>query len=297
VHSSPLSRLAWATVGFNVAVVLFGAVVRATGSGAGCGSDWPVCRGSVVPFSPSTETLIEFTHRATSGVALVLVIVLAMRVMRSFPAPSPVRTAALASGVLIVVEALIGAGLVIFEWVGDDASVGRAVSTVLHLANTFLLLGALTLTALWLSGRPAPPWRGFLRRPFAVAAGFLVVTAALGAIAALGDTLFPPEDLGAALERDLQGALLERLRWLHPVVALVTAGVVLRAGAVIEQAAGAVGRWVRALVLAQIALGVVNVVLLAPLWMQVVHLLAADLLWITFVAGSSEALASERVTA
>lgn len=295
--SSPLSRLAWATLGFNVAVILFGAVVRATGSGAGCGSDWPVCQGSVVPFSPSTETLIEFTHRATSGIALVLVIVLVLRVMRALPSPSPIRQAAIGAGVLIVVEAAIGAGLVLFEWVGDDASLGRAVATVLHLANTFLLLGALTLTALWLSGRPVPEWRAFRRRTYAVAGGLLILTAALGALAALGDTLFPPDDLGAALERDLRGALLERLRWLHPLSALITAGVVLGVSRTMERVVGAPGRWVFTLVLLQVGLGIVNVALLAPLWMQVVHLLGADLLWIAFVIGTSESLAADRVPA
>ena len=297
MRSSPLSRFAWTTLGFNVAVILFGAVVRATGSGAGCGSDWPVCRGSVVPFSASTETVIEFTHRATSGLALVLVVALAVRVLRSIPSPSPIRQAAVASGVLIVVEALIGAGLVLFEWVGEDQSVGRAVATALHLANTFLLLGALTLTALWLSGRPAPPWADFRRRGYSVAAGLLVLTAALGALAALGDTLFPPDDLGAALERDLSGALLERLRWLHPAAAIVTTGFVVAASRRMERVAGSPGRRVLVLVWGQVGLGVVNVALLAPLWMQLVHLLGADALWIAYVIGTSESLAAERVPA
>lgn len=296
MRASPLSRLAWTTLAFNVAVVLFGAVVRATGSGAGCGSDWPVCQGSVVPFSPSTETLIEFTHRATSGIALVLVIVLVVRVRRAFPAPSRIGQAAIASGVLIVVEALIGAGLVLFEWVGEDTSIARAVATVLHLANTFLLLGVLTLTALWLSGRPAPDWRHFRSRAYAVGGGLLLLTAALGALAALGDTLFPPEDV-AAFHRDLSGALLERMRWLHPLSAVITAGVVLGVSRRMERASGAPGRWVFWLVLIQVGIGIANVALFAPLAMQVVHLLAADVLWIAYVVGTSESLAAERVAA
>ena len=66
----PFTRFAWAVLAANLAVVAWGAFVRATGSGAGCGQHWPPCNGAVVPRSPTAETAIEFSaprderHRA-----------------------------------------------------------------------------------------------------------------------------------------------------------------------------------------------------------------------------------------
>ena len=128
--------LAW-----NVLVVLWGAYVRASGSGAGCGSHWPLCNGEVVPIAPRIETIIEFTHRAMSGVALVAVVALWLWSRAGFPRGSRVRTMALASLVFLITEALLGAGLVLFNYVDKDQSVGRAIYLSLHLVNTLLLLG------------------------------------------------------------------------------------------------------------------------------------------------------------
>ena len=69
-----LARSAWAVLAYNVVVILWGAIVRATGSGAGCGSHWPLCNGVVLPNAEKASTLIEFAHRATSGIALLLVV-------------------------------------------------------------------------------------------------------------------------------------------------------------------------------------------------------------------------------
>jgi len=150
------AKFAWFTLGFNVLVILWGALVRATGSGAGCGRHWPDCRGALVPLSPTVETLIEFAHRATSGLALLLVSILVLRAVRAFPRGAPVRAGAWASLAFILVEALIGAGLVLFELVGENSSAARAVVIALHLVNTLLLLGALALTAWWAGGAAVP---------------------------------------------------------------------------------------------------------------------------------------------
>lgn len=297
MSATRLRRYAWFVLGYTVLVILFGAVVRATGSGAGCGSDWPACRGSVVPLSGTAETVIEFTHRASSGIALILVLVLAAAVLRSRPRRDAVRIAAVAAVVLIVNEALIGAMLVLFGWVADDESMGRAVSISLHLVNTFLLLAALAVTAWWLGdgariARPLPPRE---RRRLGWAAAGLLVAGAAGAITALGDTLFPAESVFAGIRDDFTGAFLVRLRWVHPIVA-VAAGVYLAwlvprywaHGGRVERL-GILLVWLVGL---QIGLGFVNVLLLAPIWMQLVHLLFADLLWVAFVFFSVEAIAA-----
>ena len=279
------TRFAVATLLFSMGVVLYGAVVRATGSGAGCGSHWPTCGGDIVPISGSVERFVEFGHRASSGVALVLVAILVVWAVRTRPRRDPVRLAAVASAILIVNEALIGAALVLFEWVADDASVGRAVSITVHLVNTFLLLAALTLTAWWSAGRSTPMAGGdrSTRRLVLVGAIGLLVVGAAGAITALGDTLFPPDDAVGS------GNFLVRLRWIHPILAVGVAGYLIYLSRVVR-----VPEWMRSalasLVVIQLAAGLVNVGLAAPVWMQVIHLLLADTIWIVFVVVSSEAL-------
>ena len=291
-----IAKFAWFVVAYNVAVVLYGAVVRATGSGAGCGSNWPDCNGGALPLTGTAEELIEFGHRATSGLALIFVAVLVVWVFRTRPAGDLVRKPAAAAGALIIVEALFGAMLVLFEWVGDDQSNGRAISITLHLVVTFLLLGSLALTAWWLSGGRAPqrPLHPRDRTLFSLAFGGLMLVGAAGAITALGDTLFPAESLLEGIRDDFTGAFLVRLRWIHPVVAIAVSALILYLVANRRPTAGPgirLADGLTALVVVQLIAGVVNVILLAPVWMQVVHLLLADLMWIGFVLYASETLA------
>jgi heme A synthase len=286
------ARFAWAVLGYNVLVILWGALVRATGSGAGCGAHWPLCDGEVIPRAARLATLIEFSHRASSGLALLLVLALVVVCFRARPRGHPARRAAAASLALILVEAGIGAGLVLFELVAENASLARAFAMAAHLVNTFVLLAALTLTAHFASG--GAPLRIRERRGAAPALlGALtavVLVGTSGAVAALGDTLFPSRSLAEALRADLSpGAhVLIRLRLLHPALAIVT-GVGLVALAVLLPPApgdrlGRLGqRAVASLALLQLLVGTLNVALLAPVWLQLVHLLLADLLWIALV--------------
>jgi heme A synthase len=295
-----LARYAWAVLAYNVAVILWGAYVRATGSGAGCGAHWPLCNGEVVPRAAAAATLIEFSHRLSSGLALIAIAVLVVATFRTCRAGHPARLGAVLSGVLIVTEAAVGAGLVLFQLVADNATMARAMFVAVHLLNTFLLLAALTLTAWWLTvGKP------FVSRPGAAGAlitgcAALLVAGASGAVAALGDTLFPSESLTAALRTDLSftSHLLIRLRVFHPVLAIAAAVIVsvcatrlARAGHEPETRGA---RLVAGIAATQIAFGFFNVILLAPVWMQLVHLLTADALWITFVLVGARALTNRR---
>lgn len=286
------ARYAWLVLFYNLLVILWGAYVRATGSGAGCGSHWPLCNGQVVPRAPQLETLIEFTHRLTSGVSLIVVVILVVWAFRSFPRRSPVRAAAVWSGVFIVTEALLGAGLVLFGLVADNESMARAVSMSLHLMNTFLLLAALTLTAWWASGGQSVQAQGRTGLIWALRLGLLlaIVLGVSGAVTALGDTLYPAASLAHGIQQDfsLTASFLIRLRALHPVLA-VTIGVylILVARTARHQSSQpTTQRLVRlliALVIAQLVAGALNVVLLAPVWMQLLHLLLADLVWLSLV--------------
>jgi heme A synthase len=287
-QSANFTRFAWGVLVWNVLVVLWGAYVRASGSGAGCGSHWPLCNGEVVPVAPRIETIIEFTHRMMSGVALVGVVALWLWSRASFAPGSRVRRMALASFVFLITEALLGAGLVLFNYVDQDASVGRAFYLSLHLVNTLLLLGALVLTAWFSTGDERMPAR---RSSLVMAAlPIAILVSVTGAIAALGDTLFPVTTLAQGLHQDFSTAasFLLRLRVLHPIFAVLAAGyfVTISVGVLRSKPhalATKLAVAVLVLALAQLSAGAINLLLLAPVWMQITHLLLADSLWIGLV--------------
>ncbi len=296
------ARYAWITLAYNIAVILWGAMVRATGSGAGCGSHWPLCNGEVIPKAPRIETLIELSHRLTSGVALLMVVGLLVWAFRARPKGHPSRKAAGLSLFLMLTEAAVGAGLVLFELVADNQSMARAMFMATHLVNTFVLLGAMTMTAHFASG--GAPFRlrgqGLLGGGLVLGAAGLLLAGVSGAIAALGDTLFPATSLAHALEQDLSPTahLLIRLRLFHPVIAVVAAALVfyLALRVLNHRSRPETDRfawWTVGLVVAQILAGAVNVLLLAPVWLQIVHLLLADLLWIAFLRLGATALAGK----
>jgi cytochrome c oxidase assembly protein subunit 15 len=287
-------------LGWNIAVILWGAYVRATGSGAGCGSHWPLCNGELVPRAPDAAMMIELSHRVTSGLALAAVVVLLAWTFRATPARHPARTGAVLSLFFILTEAAVGAGLVLFRLVADNATMARAMFMGTHLVNTFLLVAALTLTAYWLGGGARLELSGRRRTLVGVAVGavLLLLTGVSGAIAALGDTLFPAGSLSAALSSDLSATahILVRLRVLHPALAIGT-GVFLIAAASRRAGGRASGyrRYavaVAALAGIQLAAGVLNIVLLAPVWMQIVHLALADAVWIAAVLLGASLLAA-----
>jgi heme a synthase len=294
--------LAWATLAVTLAVILWGTFVRATGAGAGCGSHWPLCNGEVIPRPKSIATVIEFTHRATSGALLVMILLEFVWAFRAFPKGHPARSGATAALLLVVTEALIGATLVLFEYVAHDKSVGRAAWMSIHLVNTFFLIAAITLTAFWGSGGAKLRLREQRRISALVIAGTAgtLIVGVSGAIAALGDTLFAAPSLARGFADDLSPAahFLQQLRMIHPVAAVLVALFLLYAQGAISsrQPAPAVrraGSALTALIVAQIGLGFCNLALLAPVWLQIVHLLVADLIWVTFVWLSAAALGEQ----
>jgi heme A synthase len=300
MRSKRLATYGWVVLAYILAVILWGAFVRATGSGAGCGSHWPLCNGEVIPRSPQVETMIEFAHRLTSGLATPLMLGLLVWAIRVYPRGHRVRAGAWLSLLFFIVEALIGAGLVRLELVADNASVGRAFAIAAHLLNTFILVALMTLTAWWASGGERLRLRGQGMVGGLLGLGLLgmMVLGTSGAVAALGDTLFPATSLAEGLRQDLSPAahLFIRLRLLHPLIA-VGVGVYLVLAATIVRSARPdpnTKRWARALVLlffVQLGAGLLNVLLLAPIWMQLIHLLLADLVWIVLVLLSASALA------
>jgi heme A synthase len=275
---------------------LWGAFVRATGSGAGCGNHWPLCNGELAPRTPALETLIEFSHRATSGIALLLTAGLLVWALRRYRKGHVVRIGAGLSMVFLVVEALIGAGLVLFEYVAANASLARAFWMAGHLANTFFLLAGLTLTAWWAMGGAPLRLRGQGQTGLmlGLALSAMVILGASGGITALGDTLVLTAGITPAESAVV--ALLVDLRIYHPLLALAVGVLVgLAAWTAMSKRPGVAtqrfGRWVITLFVTQLLLGALNVALKAPVWIQLSHLLLADLIWVALVLLSAAALA------
>jgi cytochrome c oxidase assembly protein subunit 15 len=281
------ANFAWGVLAYNILVILWGAYVRISFSGDGCGAHWPFCNGQVIPQNMGASMAIEFTHRMMTSIDSVAVIAMSVWAFRTFPRRHVVRLFSVLSLVCLIIEALLGAGLVLLRYVARDQSAGRAWYLSAHLTNTMLLLAALTVTA-WVAYRNADRLRiTNASRALIGAVPIVVLVSITGAIAALGDTLFPASSLSAGMQEDFSStsSLLLRLRMFHPVVAVLGAAYLIWVAAIVlkRDEAGhahtAAGR-VLGLTLFQLAVGAVNLSLLAPVWMQLVHLFMADAVWI-----------------
>jgi cytochrome c oxidase assembly protein subunit 15 len=291
--SAALRRFAWGVLAYFIAVILWGSLVRATGSGAGCGEHWPLCNGTIMQHSPRADTMIEFTHRLTSGLSFFSALGLLVWTFTGTVRGHLARAASVAAVAFTLVEAVLGALLVKLGLTAQSQSPLRAPYLALHLTNTLLLLAALTLTAHFLS-RTHGLTRTTIRvvAPFGAVAAVIIVliVGVTGSLAALGDTLFPATSIGAALAQDFSATSgwLLRWRWTHPTIAFFAS--VFLIWLVMRASRGSVhwdNRKLSALVLillaAQYLLGILDVFLLAPVWLQVVHLLGADILWAALV--------------
>ena len=291
--SPTLRRFAWSVLAYFVAVILWGSLVRATGAGAGCGNHWPLCNGTVLQHSASVNTMIEFTHRITSGLSFFSAVGLLVWTFAGTVRGHLARAAAIASVAFTLVEAILGALLVKLGLTAMSLSPLRPWYLALHLANTLLLLAALTLTAHLLS-RTKGYHRNTIRlvAPFGASVGIVVVmiVGVTGSLAALGDTLFPATSLGSALAQDFSATSgwLVRWRWTHPTIAFLASIFLIW---ILVRAAQRTTQWdnrglsalVLVLLAAQYVLGVLDVVMLAPVWLQIAHLLGADVLWAALV--------------
>jgi cytochrome c oxidase assembly protein subunit 15 len=286
---------AWAVVAYNILVILWGAVVRATGSGAGCGDNWPLCNGDFFPHHPRLATVIEFAHRSMSGVSTVLVIGLVVWTFHAAKRGHRARRAAVASAILLLTEALLGAVLVLGGYVQNNISTARVIMQSIHFTNTLLFLGSLALTAWWLGDRRTLAVPASVRSanrltiPAWIAIIATIITGATGAVAALADTLFPSPSLLAGFASDFaaNSPLLVRMRWVHPAAAVVGFCCVIL---LVMKLRSRLSWIVTTLLGLQFILGIADVLLLAPTWMQILHLLGADLYWIALVCLAAEAL-------
>ena len=289
-RTSAAGRFALGVLLANLLVIVWGGFVRATSSGAGCGSHWPLCNGEVIPQARSVALLIELSHRLTSAVVVLLGVALVVVCRRAFAPGHPARAASWCALGMVGVEALIGGFIVLARLVALDPSAAHGAAVGLHLVSTFLLLSALGATVVCTRGVDTLDFRGHSRGLWIAAVlplASLLVVGSMGAINALGDTLYKVDSIaaGIALDRADAAPLFVRLRIWHPVLATIAVIVIfvcpplvekLRPSALARQAS----RAALVLALGQWVLGLVNLSLLAPIPVQLVHLLTADLLWL-----------------
>ncbi|MBK9163899.1 MAG: COX15/CtaA family protein [Acidobacteria bacterium] len=299
---SAFARFAWFAVAYNLLVILWGVFLRASHSGDGCGQHWITCHGEPIPSAPELKTLIEFSHRVTSLLAGFIVIALVIWAFRQFPKRHLVRRLALLSLFFIIVEGAIGGGLVLTGNTAGNWTPTRPYWTAGHLINTFILMAFLTLTAWYASG---PRRLTFTARRkvwvlLFVGMAAIFITGITGSMSALSTMLFPSETLaeGIAKDFDPDSHILLRLRILHPILSIFTAVFLVFLSDAVKKASGRVsvakwGNWMSGLVLVQIAWGAATLLMLAPIVMQLGHLLFADLIWLAFVLMAAAAISED----
>lgn len=304
---SSFAKYAWFVLAYNVVVILWGVFLRASKSGDGCGQHWLTCHGEVLPSAPELKTVIEFSHRLTSaldGIFLIILVVWAFLIWRSNKSENGhLLKAAVGSLVFVIIEGLIGAGLVLTGNTAETLTVARPFWMAGHLINTLILLTFLTLTA-WFAagGKPfnfkAQP-KVLLFLGIAVLGIFLVGMS--GSVAALSSMLFPSETLTEGMTKDFSTTshILLRLRISHPILSIMVAVfLVFLAGWLKSKAMGnyRINRWANVLtvlIVIQIAFGALTLLTLAPIVMQIGHLFLADAVWIVFVLLSATFLAEQ----
>ena len=298
------SIAAWIFLLYNFYVVLGGAYVRATSSGAGCGAHWPLCKGEVIPQFSVLHTIIEFTHRASSGIVLVGGIILFIWSFYCTEKSNPIRKSAGLVLVFILIEALLGAALVLLKLVDKDASLNRAAMMPFHLIATFMLLGFLTLTAVWASQIQVRKIVWFKKNLFSCYSllGGILVVGATGAVTALGDTLFKPNYVGEGIVSDIQfkSHILKSVRIFHPIIAIIISFYCIFTCLKLTNEYSSPNqrflcKTILTILVVQMGMGFANILLLAPIWLQILHLFMADFLWVLVILFLNEYLSSPEV--
>ena len=283
-----INRLSFYGLVISIASIIAGAIVRATGSGDGCGASWPTCNGKIVPELKTSSELIEFSHRSISGILLIITLII---FLKSFNNSVPVlqKRVIRALTFFVLLEALIGAVIVIYEWVGLNSSTPRIIAVPLHLINTFGLFGAYTLL-FHLTKNSKKSLNNFFDKGFKIGLILFLLSGATGSIAALADVIFPSESfiMGLAEDFDSNSEILTRLRVLHPIVASFLSIYLYSEANRLQREYKVITKNIKLLVLLGVFLGVLNVVSNIILPLSILHLLIADLLWVLYVYKSAE---------
>ena len=267
----------------SILSILAGAFVRATGSGDGCGSTWPTCKGKIIPQLSDTSEIIEFSHRSISGILLIVTLIIFTK-SRNMSKGSITRTTVNFLTFFVVFEAAIGAVIVLYEWVGLNSSLPRIVAVPIHLVNTFGLLACYAILYKVLLNNFKNIKQLWDRR-FVFVAFLFLLSGATGSITALADVLFPSASFYEGLMEDFDrtSELLTRLRILHPIVATGLSVALIIESRKIQKDYKIDVKFLQLLVIVAVTLGVLNVLSNIVVLLSIFHLAIADLLWITYI--------------
>ena len=267
----------------SIASILAGAFVRATGSGDGCGATWPTCKGKIIPALSDTSELIEFSHRSVSGVLLVVTLIIFAKT-RKFQKDSLVRTVTNYLTFFVIFEALIGAVIVIFEWVGLNSSLPRIIAVPIHLVNTFGLLGSYAILYKILQD-DLQNIKNMFNKNFLLISSLFLLSGATGSITALADVLFPSASFieGFLADFDRTSEVLTRLRILHPIISSALSIVLFVYATGISNKYNVSVKPLKLLIIIAVFLGVLNVLSNIVLPLSILHLAIADFLWISYI--------------
>ena len=272
-----------AGLSLSIASILAGAFVRATGSGDGCGATWPTCKGKIIPSLSDTSELIEFSHRSVSGVLLVVTLIIFVKT-RKLQKDSLVITVTNYLTFFVIFEALIGAVIVIFEWVGLNSSLPRIIAVPIHLVNTFGLLGSYAILYKILQD-DLENIKNMFNKNFLLISSLFLLSGATGSITALADVLFPSASFveGFLADFDRTSEVLTRLRILHPIISSVLSIVLYVYATGIRKKYNVSVKTFQTLILIAVFLGVINVLSNIVLPLSILHLAIADFLWISYI--------------
>ena len=267
----------------SILSILAGAFVRATGSGDGCGSTWPTCKGKIIPQLSDPSEVIEFSHRSISGILLIVTLIIFIK-SRNMSKGTIARKTVNFLTFFVVFEAAIGAVIVLYEWVGLNSSLPRIIAVPIHLVNTFGLLACYAVLYKVLLNNFKNIKQLWDRR-FVFVAFLFLLSGATGSITALADVLFPSASFYEGLMEDFDrtSELLTRLRILHPIVATGLSVALIIESRKIQKDYKIDVKFLQLLVIVAVTLGVLNVLSNIVLLLSIFHLAIADLLWITYI--------------
>ena len=267
----------------SIVSILAGAFVRATGSGDGCGATWPTCKGKIIPALTDTSELIEFSHRSVSGFLLIVTLIIFSKT-RKLHKVSLVKSVTNYLTFFVIFEAIIGAVIVLFEWVGLNSSLPRIIAVPIHLVNTFGLLGSYAILYKILED-DIQEIKSIFNKNFILISFLFLLSGATGSITALADVLFPSASFieGFLADFDKTSEVLTRLRILHPIISTILSIVLYLHSTRINKKYGVNVKLLKTFVIIAVSLGVLNVLSNIVLPLSILHLAIADFLWISYI--------------
>ena len=267
----------------SIVSILAGAFVRATGSGDGCGATWPTCKGRIIPGLTDTSELIEFSHRSVSGLLLIVTLIIFSKT-RKFQSGSLVKSVTNYLTFFVIFEAIIGAIIVLFEWVGLNSSLPRIVAVPIHLVNTFGLLGCYAILYKIIED-DLKEIKSIFNKNFILISLLFLLSGATGSITALADVLFPSASFieGFLEDFDKTSEALTRLRILHPIISSALSVVLYVYSTRINKKYGVNVKLLKTFVIVAVLLGVFNVISNIVLPLSILHLAIADFLCISYI--------------